>query len=218
MSGSKTGVDKAHPRIGFIGAGTTGTALAVRLSQKGYPVLAVASRTRSSAQRLADAVPGCQVYNDNQSAADNSDLIFITTPDDAIAKVADELQWHPGQAVVHCSGVASTDILTPATAAGASVGAFHPLQTFASTAHAIENIPGSTFAIEAEEPLLSVLEDMALALEGKPVKLGAGDKVLYHASAVIACNYLVTLVKIATDLWRSFGIDTRESTPIFFSG
>ncbi len=198
--------------IGFIGAGTVGTALAVRLKQKGYPVVAVSSRTKASAQKLAEAVAGCRVYDDGQGVADNAQLVFVTTPDDVIAAAVAGLNWHRGQGVVHCSGAASTDILEPARGLGALVGGFHPLQTFASVAHAIDNIPGSTFAIEAEEPLLSTLSQMALALEGSWVRLGAGDKVLYHAAAVFACNYLYTLVKLATDLWQNFGVSTAEAT------
>ncbi|MEA1958296.1 MAG: DUF2520 domain-containing protein [Chloroflexota bacterium] len=200
------------PTIGFIGAGTTGTALAVRLSMKGYPVVAVSSKTPSSAQRLADLVPGCKVYTRNQDVADNAQLVFITTPDDIIAPVAASLKWHSGQGVVHCSGAASLDILAPTQVDGADIGAIHPLQTFASVGHAIENIPGSMFGIEADEPLFSILRDMAVDLDGSWVKLDAGDKVLYHAAAVIACNYFVTLVKQATDLWSSFGIDHKQAT------
>lgn len=198
--------------IGFIGAGTVGTALAVRLNGKGYPVVAVSSRTKASAQRLAEAVSGCRVHDDGQAVADVCQLVFVTTPDDVIAQVVAELRWHSGQSVVHCSGAASADILEAARGSGADVGAFHPLQTFASVSHAIENIPGSTFAIEAEEPLLTTLKEMASALEGSWVRLGAGDKVLYHAAAVVACNYFVTLVKLATDLWQSFGVSTHEAT------
>jgi predicted short-subunit dehydrogenase-like oxidoreductase (DUF2520 family) len=77
---------------------------------------------------------------------------------------------------------------------------------------AIENIPGSTFALEAEEPLLTTLKGMATALDGDWVELTAGDKVLYHTAAVIACNYLVTLVKLATDLWQTFDIPPRQAT------
>ncbi|MCK5654163.1 MAG: DUF2520 domain-containing protein [Dehalococcoidia bacterium] len=198
--------------IGFIGAGTVGTALAVGLSGKEYPVVAVSSRTKASAQRLAKAVPGCRVQDSAHAVADKAQLVFITTPDDAIAQVATEIQWHPGQGVVHCSGADSTDILEPARKRGALVGGFHPLQTFASVAHAIENIPGSTFAIEADEPLLTTLQQMATAFEGAHIRLAAGDKVLYHAAAVVACNYLVTLVKLATDLWQSFGVSQQQAT------
>ena len=198
--------------LGFIGAGTVGTALAVRLNQSGYPVVAVSSRSRTSAENLAKAAGGCRVFDNNQAAADNAELIFITTPDDAISPVVSKIKWHPGQSVIHCSGADSVAILQPAKELGAKVGAFHPLQTFASVQQAIENIPGSTFALEAEEPLLNTLKDMATALDGQWVELKASDKVLYHASAVIACNYLVTLVKLATDLWQTFDVPTPKAT------
>jgi predicted short-subunit dehydrogenase-like oxidoreductase (DUF2520 family) len=200
------------PKIGFIGAGTVGTALAITLHERGYAVIAVASRSKSSADRLASRVPECKSFEKKQAVADAAELVFITTPDDAIALVAAELHWHRGQSVVHCSGAHSLDILEPARKAGAQAGAFHPLQTFANVAHAIKNLPGSTFGLEAEGELLDTLKGMAQDLDGTWVKLGAGDKVLYHAAAVVACNYLVTLMKMATDLWQTFGVSTPEAT------
>jgi predicted short-subunit dehydrogenase-like oxidoreductase (DUF2520 family) len=203
---------QTSPTIGFIGAGTTGTALAVRLAQHGYQVIAVSSRSLTSAEKLAARISGCKVYSGAQEVADIAQLIFITTPDDTISKVAADVQWHDGQNVVHCSGAHSVDILEAAKLRGAKTGCFHPLQTFASVDQAIDNIPGSTFAIEAEEPLASALKEMATALEGDWVILKAGDKVLYHAAAVFACNYLVTLVKLATDLWQTFEVPPAQAT------
>ena len=199
-------------RVGFIGAGTVGTALAVLLSRKSYPVVAVSSRSLSSAENLAKQVKECKIFSNNQEAADAAELVFITTPDDVIGRVAAEVKWHPGQSVVHCSGAASTDILEPAKQAGAHVGSIHPLQTLAGVAQAIANIPGSTFALEAKEPLLSTLKDIATSIDGKCIELRASDKVLYHAAAVIACNYLVTLVKLATDLWQTFSVPPEQAT------
>jgi predicted short-subunit dehydrogenase-like oxidoreductase (DUF2520 family) len=193
-------------RLGIIGAGTVGTALAVRLNRAGYAITAVASRTIASAERLAQTTGSGQVYDTLQNVADNADLVFITTPDDAIAVVVNQVHWHRGQYVVHCSGADSLDVLEAARLAGAKVGSFHPLQTFANIQKAIENLPGSTFALEAEGDLLDILKAMAEALEGHWIKLGAGDKAAYHTAAVMTSNYLVTLVKLATDLWGSFGI------------
>jgi predicted short-subunit dehydrogenase-like oxidoreductase (DUF2520 family) len=200
------------PEIGFIGAGTVGTALAITLHERGYAVTAVASRSKSSADRLASRVPECKSFEDKQSVADVAELVFITTPDDVIGQVVSELKCHPGQSIVHCSGAHSLDVLEPAKRDGAQVGAFHPLQTFANVAHAIKNIPGSTFALEAEGELLQTLKNMAQDLDGTWVKLSAGDKVLYHAAAVVACNYLVTLMQMATDLWQTFDVSTPEAT------
>jgi predicted short-subunit dehydrogenase-like oxidoreductase (DUF2520 family) len=198
-------------KIGFIGAGTVGNALANRLSARGYSVSAVASRTFASARKLAQAVSGCQAMNSPQDLADAVDMVFITTPDGAIGQVASQVKWRLGQSVVHCSGADSSEVLEPARAMGAQVAAFHPLQTFASVEQAISNIPGSTFAVEAEEPLRSILKEMASRLEGYSIDLKASDKVLYHASAVIACNYLVTLVKLSTDLWQTFNVTRQDA-------
>jgi predicted short-subunit dehydrogenase-like oxidoreductase (DUF2520 family) len=202
---------KSTPTIGFIGAGITGTALAVRLAQHGYKVIAVSSRSLSSAEKLAGRISGCQVHNGTQEVVNMAQLVFITTPDDVIPEVAAKVKWHREQSVIHCSGAHSVDILEPAKQFGAKTGCFHPLQTFAGIDQAIENIPGSTFAIEAEEPLLDELKKMATTLEGKWVTLKADDKVLYHAAAVFACNYLVTLVKVATDLWQTFQIPPAQA-------
>ncbi|MFC1953625.1 Rossmann-like and DUF2520 domain-containing protein, partial [Chloroflexota bacterium] len=165
-----------------------------------------------SADKLASEISNCQAGTSNQAVADTATLIFITTPDGAIPVVASEVNWSPGQSVIHCSGADSTDTLESARKAGANVGAFHPLQTFASVKQAIDNIPGSTFAIEAEEPVLTTLKDMVTALNGHSIELKASDKVIYHAAAVIACNYLVTLVKLSTDLWQTFDVPTDEAT------
>jgi predicted short-subunit dehydrogenase-like oxidoreductase (DUF2520 family) len=199
-------------KLGFIGTGTVGTALAVRLSSKGYQVVAVSSRSLAAAENLAQVIGNCRVFENSQGLVDIADLVFITTPDDAIAQVASQLKWHAGQSVVHCSGADSTDILEAAKKLDAHVGVFHPLQTFASAKQAMENIPGSTFAIEAEGPLRETLKGMAEALDGHWIELKASDKVLYHAAAVIACNYVVTLVKLAADLWQTFSIPPQAAT------
>ena len=198
--------------LGFIGAGTVGTALAFLLSSKGYRVTSASSRNLASAENLAKAVDGCHPFSNNQDVVDTAELVFITTSDDAIAKVASQVKWRTGQSAVHCSGADSTDILEPAKKAGARVGVFHPLQSYASVAQAIENTPGSTFALEAEEPLLTTLKDIAIAIGGHWIELKASDMAAYHTAAVIAGNYLTTLVKSATDLWQTFSIPPEQAT------
>lgn len=202
-------------KIGFIGAGPVGTAFGVRLSQLEYKVIAVYDVSLAAAQRFAKTIPGCQIYEKAQELADTAEFVFITTPDDIIPKVAAELNWHTGQSVIHCSGATSVDALAPAKQQGAMVGSIHPCQTFAGIDQAIENLPGSTFAIEAEEPLRSTLTEIATALNGDWVYLTAEDKALYHAAACIACNYFYTLVKLATDLWQNFGKSTAEATKAY---
>jgi predicted short-subunit dehydrogenase-like oxidoreductase (DUF2520 family) len=199
-------------KTGFIGAGKVGAALAVLLSRKGYAVTGVYDINGMAAEKLAAQIKSCRVMRSGQQVADNADIIFITTPDNIIKEAADKVAWKKGQSAVHCSGADSTDILEKARKAGAMVGGFHPLQTFAGTQQALENIPGSTFGIEAEEPLTATLETIAADLGGTHIHLKAGDKPAYHAAAVFASNYMVTLVSMAAELWKTFSIPTEQAT------
>jgi predicted short-subunit dehydrogenase-like oxidoreductase (DUF2520 family) len=198
-------------KTGFIGAGKVGTALAVLLSRKGYKVVSVYDQNAAAANAMAKQINGCRICDSAQQAANAAELVFITTPDSVIPAIAGALKWKPGQGVIHCSGADSTAILEPAAESGALVAAFHPLQTFAGAKEAMENIPGSTFSIEASDPLLSVLKKMAGELGGNWITLKASDKAAYHAAAVFASNYLVTLVKMSTDLWKTFSIPTDQA-------
>lgn len=198
--------------IGFIGAGTTGTALALCLHKQGYKINAVYSRTQASAERLASKISGCEVKQSAQDVLNNCKMIFITTSDDAISNVCQSLKWRDGQYAVHCSGAHSTEVLQHAVKMGAKAGGFHPLQTFAGIEQAIYNIPGSTFALEGDEPLLTELKKMAIDLGGNWIILKPEHKSLYHISAVFISNYLVTLTYIASTIWKTFGVDRVQAT------
>jgi predicted short-subunit dehydrogenase-like oxidoreductase (DUF2520 family) len=205
-------VPMSEPRkIGFIGAGMAGTVLALALERIGFDVVAVASRTRASASALAGRLIDCRVTSP-QEVADLADLVFVTTPDDAIEPVVRSIDWRAGGRVVHCSGATTTAVLEPARVAGSLVGGFHPLQTFASVENALASLTGTTFAVEAAEPLAGELFSLAERLGGRAFSLRSEDKILYHAAAVIASNYLVVLARLATDLWREFGVDQAEAT------
>lgn len=202
-------------KLGFIGAGPVGTAFAVNLSKRDYQIIGIFDVIREAAQRFANDVSGCQIYEKAQDLADSADMVFITTPDDIIPKVADGIKWRTGQSAVHCSGASTVHSLETAREQGAMVGAIHPCQTFAGREQAIANLPGSTFAIESEEPLKTTLTEIARALNGDLVYLTSEDKALYHAAACIACNYFCTLVDIATDLWQNFGKSKAEAAKAY---
>jgi len=97
-------------------------------------------------------------------------------------------------------------VLSTAAANGVETGCLHPLQTFA-TRETSPDLHGTYFAVEAEDVLDSVLREMVEALGGIAITLRAEDRALYHASAVLASNYVVTLLKLATDLWLRLGYD-----------
>ena len=203
-----TSLDKTL-RIGFIGAGRVGGSLAVAMSNADYPVVAVSSRTPASAVSFAERIHGCVPYADLQDAVDASDMVFISTSDDAIQQVAKSVRWREGQGVAHCSGAASTDVLEAAQTQGAIPGAFHPLQAFSSVENGVRSIPGITFGIEGGDDMRAYLGDLARAIGGSPVFLDAEDKPLYHLSGVMMGNLLTCMVGISAEVWEHIGY-TRD--------
>jgi predicted short-subunit dehydrogenase-like oxidoreductase (DUF2520 family) len=185
--------------------------LAWSLARCGYRVVGAASRSHSSAERLAAGIEGAQAYDDAQRLADASDLVVIAVPDDAIAPAARSVIWTARHAVVHCSGATEVSALASAATAGAVIGGFHPLQTFTNTEAAMRTLPGCTVAIEADEPLFGTLTAMASALGCRPFRLPAGARALYHASGSFASSFLVGLVNDALNLWEAFGVSREDA-------
>ncbi len=199
-------------RIGFVGAGRVANALAPALESAGFKVVAVSSRSQESAAGLASRLRSTAAVSTGQDVADTCDLIFLTVPDDIIAALAVTINWRPGSAVVHTSGALPREVLSPAAATGAATAALHPLQTFTAprtveNAKAEQDLTKVVFALEAEAELRETLRTLVDALGGSILELGPEDRLLYHASAVMVSNYVVTLVKLASDLWRQFGHD-----------
>ena len=197
-------------KLGFVGAGRVGGSVAIALSRAGYPVVAISSRTPASAQGLAELVPGSVAYRKPQEAADEVDVVFITTADDAIGPVASEVRWRPGQGVVHCSGAASVDVFDTAVAQGAAPGAFHPLQAISSVENGVDSLPGTTFGIEGGEEMREYLAEAAGAIGGNPIFLRPEDKVMYHLTGVLMGNLLTALGAVAAQMWETFGFTRAE--------
>jgi predicted short-subunit dehydrogenase-like oxidoreductase (DUF2520 family) len=197
--------------IGFIGAGQLATPLAWSLARAGYRVVGAASRSQASAERLANGIDGAKVYSTVQALLDDSDLLIVAVPDDAIEPVVRTAVWKPEHSVIHCSGATEVAALAAAAAAGAATGGFHPLQTFTSTEAAMATLPGCTVAIEAEGGLHAVLWKIAQALGCNPIRLPAGARALYHASGSFAASFLVRLLNDALDLWSVFGVSREDA-------
>lgn len=199
-------------KIGFVGAGVVGSVLAISLRRAGYEVIAAASRSEMSAEKLANQVQGCEAVSSAQEVADRAAIVFLTTPDDMIQHVTSRITWQKGQRVLHCSGVESLEALEAAEMSGASIGTFHPLQSFGTVEQGLTALVGTVFGIEASDPQLAEgLAQMARDLGGEPVHISPQDKVLYHVAAVTASGFTVTLMKLAADLWERLGLRSEEA-------
>lgn len=201
-------------RVGVIGAGVLGSALARLLAACGYPIVAVSSRRFEDARTLACAV-GAEAARAPHEVALAADLTLLTLPDDQIAQVTAEVAraggWGAGRAVVHTSGALDLSALQPAAERGAWIGSLHPLQSAADPEGAVRALPGSYFGVEADEPLLGILKTLVARLGGTVLRLRGEGKVLYHLAAALAGNGLIALFAVATDLLGRAGIAPADA-------
>lgn len=211
MTESATPSFPERPRIAFVGAGRVAQALARGFAKNGHAVVAVASRSAASADRLAAAIPGCRAERAPQAAVDAADLVFLTVPDDAIGPTAGALAWRAGVGVVHASGAAEVGVLASAAARGAWAGGFHPLQNFTDPDVALAGLPGCVVAIEADEPLAACLVALAHALGTRPIRLPAGARALYHGAGSFAAPFVVALLHEAVRIWQGFGMSEADA-------
>ena len=195
------------PRLGFIGAGRLARCLALSFSRAGYPVTAVASRSASSAARLASQIEHCAAFENPQQVVDATDIVFLAVPDDSIGTSAHTLRFRPhGQALVHCSGASPVELLAPARDQGASIGGFHPLYLFSGDLADIERIAGCSVTIEADGALKEQLTALAVALRCHPLSIPAGGRMLYHAAAHYAASFALCSLAECVALWRTLGL------------
>lgn len=208
------------PGIALIGPGKVGCAVARRLYEQGYPLLAVVSRDR---QRAVDACRfiGCPdaVGTVDRQAAVAAEVLLLAVPDDQIAATAAALQTMlPHQArttLIHFSG------LYPAAAMRVPgmqtrLLSLHPLYPFASRTLAVAKLSGCPCALEGDAEVQSFGAELVEAIGGKPFHLASETKPLYHAAACIASNYLVTLLDCATQLLMPCGIERQDAIHLLF--
>ena len=125
---------------------------------------------------------------------DPADLVLLCVPDRAIASVAGSIARGPW--IAHVSGGTPLDALSPHQRRFG----VHPLQTFTRDRGA-EQLDGAWGAVSGEDDEARARGWwLAEALGLRPFHLADASRTLYHAGAVVASNYLVTLYRAAARL------------------
>jgi predicted short-subunit dehydrogenase-like oxidoreductase (DUF2520 family) len=139
---------------------------------------------------------------------DGPELVLLCVPDSAIAEVAASVARGPW--VAHVSGATPLAALSP----HARRFSVHPLQTF-TRARGAEQLDGAWAAVTAEtEAARATGRALAELLGLRPFDLADSARTLYHAGAVFASNYVVTLQRAASLLFESAGIPPEALEPL----
>jgi len=140
--------------------------------------------------------------------ADDPELVLLCVPDAAIAGVAASVG--PGPWVAHVSGATPLAALAPHE----KRFGMHPLQTF-TTKRGPEQLDGAWAAVTGEtEPARAAGTWLAETLGLRPFALDDGARTLYHAGAVFASNYVVTLQRAAAILLEAAGAPPEALVPL----
>ncbi len=206
-----------RPDIAIIGPGVVGTTLGVLAARAGYRVAGVGGRNRAKAAAAAKAIGAAVRAGGAEQIARAGKLVLLTVADEAIESVARQLAqagaFAGGAVVAHCSGALSSEVLAPARElCGAAVGSMHPLQTFPDVQAALESFPGTYCFCEGDDRAVAALEALARSIGGRCVRLWPGAKSLYHAAAVMACNYLTALLDAALTAAERSGIERKDAS------
>lgn len=171
-------------RVGIVGAGRVGTALARALRDAGVDVDGPVGRGERPSR---------------------CDAIVLCVPDGEIVAAA-EVMTAAAPLVGHTSGA------TPLTAlAHAGVPAFglHPLQSFA---HPGVRFEGAGAAVAGTTPeALAFATELAERLGMTPFEIDDEGRAAYHAAASLASNFLVTLEAAAEAIAAGAGLERDDA-------
>jgi predicted short-subunit dehydrogenase-like oxidoreductase (DUF2520 family) len=138
-------------------------------------------------------------------------LILLTVPDAAIAEVAELLARAdlPPVPVLHTSGALSSAALGALSRRGHPVGSIHPLAAVPHAPAAAERLSVATFGVEGDGEGADAALAVARALKARTIRVDPSGKPAYHAAAVFASNYVVTLLGLAERLMVGAGIPEK---------
>ena len=179
----------------------------------------VLSRTGKSAKAVGQSVraPFARLRSTKRFGVEG--MIFIAVPDDEITNVVQTLsRGHKDfsrSIIFHTSGALSSEILSPLKRRGATVGSFHPLQTFPKSGIASGQLKNIWIGIEGDNKAVIAAKRIAHDFVSYPFVLSARQKVLYHVAAVFSSNYFVTLLSVVEELGKHIRLPRRKIIPIF---
>ena len=197
----------------LVGPGKASMSLAHVLQEARHTIIGVLGRSGADAAAAA-LYTGALEWDEELPAAD---LCFIGVRDEAIGEVAERLAPHAGAvtATAHLAGSIGLSALAPLADAGVGVGGFHPLQSMPDPETGAARLPGSWVGITAsDDSTHDMLVELAVSIGTHPFELPDDARLLYHAGASAAANYVVASLALAEQLFAAAGVPWEAAHPL----
>ena len=204
-------------KIGFIGAGKVGFSLGRYFAENGIFITGYFSRVLQSATEAARFTKS-RAYDSMAELVTDSDVIFLTVPDDAIKEVYDQVKAFgiSGKQICHCSGAMSVSDAFPDIARyGASGFSIHPLFPISSKYDSFKELGKAFFCIEGSDEFIGVWDELLRKMGNGTKMISSENKAQYNAACAISSNLVCALAAESLSLMEKCGFSQTEALKAF---
>ena len=205
-----------HERMNIVGCGKLGRTLARLWTE--HSTLTIQGVLNRAPEHTSTALAfiGAGHAVDCFASLQPAQYTLIGAGDDQIATCCEQLAasgvLRPGDIVFHCSGALPASVLAAARACGALIASAHPLASFANPAQLAQHFSGSWCTLEGDDGAVASLERAFAQIGALTQRISSEHKLVYHAAAVFASNYLVTVLDAALQAAQLAGISSGNAS------
>ncbi len=191
--------------ISIVGAGNVATHLGIALHDAGHTIAMVYSRTKESAETLANQLH-CPWTTDIAQLSTDVDAILFCVKDDALQALAKQITT---QALcIHTAGSMPLDVLPQEHR-----GVLYPMQTLSKQSSVTYSQIPLYLEVEKEEDKQTLLS-MAESISHNVQFVTGEQRATLHLSAVFACNFTNHCYDIAAQLLEQNGLSFDAMLPL----
>ena len=199
--------------IGFIGPGKVGVSLARYFKNKNIVISGFYGRNPESLKEAA-SLTDSKVFLDLEDLIVKSNIIIITTPDDIISEISNQISKYnlTVKSVCHTSVSIPSEDLSSAANSGASIYSIHPMFAFSNKFTDLEQLNNVYFSVEGK----NISKDSAViklmdSLGNKYFTRGSDSSAKYHLASVVVSNLALSLFNIGTGYLTELGLSEDEA-------
>lgn len=201
--------------LGIVGAGKVGCSIGRYLKEQGISVAGYCSKTKESVDFAATFTDTAAFYSLGELAA-QSEILFITTPDDTIKEVWKRIKKESIQnkIICHFSGSLSSAVFSNRKETGAFACSIHPMYAFSSKTTSYKQLNQVIFTMEGDPEALSAIKPLFEKAGNKVCVIDSDKKGRYHAAASMVSNMMIGLYQMGLTMLTDCGFSSEDAAEL----